>query len=155
MNKKFRLTKTTKKYSGIILYQIEALKGFGEVNKGDKGGFIEKEDNLSQEGNAWVSGNARVYGNAWVSGDAWVYGDAQVSGDAWVYGDARVYGDLKLTGGYFYHYKKTSEEIEKVEVNADYEILCREPKFAEDTKTGKRVKIKVKDQIIEGELVEE
>ena len=29
---------------------------------GDKGGYIENEDNLS--GDAWVSGNARVYGNA-------------------------------------------------------------------------------------------
>ena len=29
-------------------------------------------------GNAWVSGDARVYGNARVSGDAWVYGDARV-----------------------------------------------------------------------------
>ena len=35
-------------------------------------------------GDAWVSGDARVYGNASVSGDAWVSGNASVSGDAWV-----------------------------------------------------------------------
>lgn len=47
----------------------------------------KKEDNLAQDGDAWV------YGNAEVSGDAWVYGNARVYGDAWVSGNARVYGD--------------------------------------------------------------
>jgi hypothetical protein len=112
--KKYKLTKTTKKYGSITLYQIEALKDFGDVSKGDKGGFIEKEENLSQEDDAWVSGNARV------------------SGDAEVYGNARVYGELKLIVGYFYHTKEKSEEIEKIEVDEDYELLCSEPKLGEE-----------------------
>lgn len=40
------------------------------VEKGELGGFIEKEDNLSHDDNAWVYGNAQVSGNAWVSGNA-------------------------------------------------------------------------------------
>ena len=125
MDKKYKLTKTIKEYAGVTLYQIEALKDFGDVEKGEKGGFIEKEDNLSQDGDAWVSGDARV------SGDAWVYGSVRVSGGARVYGDARVYGELKLIGGYFYHTKEKSEEIEKVEIDEDYELLCKEPKLGE------------------------
>ena len=55
---------------------------FGMVVKGALGGYIEKEKNLSQEGDAWVYGDARVSGDAWVSGDARVYGDAWVSAKA-------------------------------------------------------------------------
>ncbi|MEM4270908.1 MAG: polymer-forming cytoskeletal protein, partial [Candidatus Pacearchaeota archaeon] len=76
MTKKYKLTKTKKEWFGITFYQIEALKDFNDVKKGERGGWIEKESNLSQEGNAWVYGNARV------SGDAFVYGNAQVSGNA-------------------------------------------------------------------------
>ncbi len=86
--KKYSLTTNTKVWCGITLFQIKAEISFGSVVKGELGGYIEKEENLSQVyGNAWVYGNARVYGNAQV------YGDAQVSGDARVYGNARVSGD--------------------------------------------------------------
>ena len=69
------------------LYRVRALRDFRDVKTGDVGGYVESESNLSQDGNAWVSGDARVYDDALVSGDARVYGDA------WVYGDARVSGD--------------------------------------------------------------
>ena len=72
VNKKYKLTKETKEVFGVNLHRIEALKDFSDVKKGDTGGWIEKAENLSQEGDAWVSGNAKVYG------DAWVYGDAEV-----------------------------------------------------------------------------
>ena len=60
--KKYSLTKTTKEWCGTTLFQIKAEKDFGDVSKGDLGGYIEKEDNLSQHGNAWIYGNARVSG---------------------------------------------------------------------------------------------
>ena len=85
-------------FDGRKLYRIKALKDFHNVKKGKVGGYIESEQNLSQEGNTWVYGNARVYGNAWVYGDAHVYGNAWVYGDAQVYGDARVYGDAWVYG---------------------------------------------------------
>lgn len=88
--KKYELTSETKIVFGHILYRIKALSSFGYVSAGDLGGFLESEKNLSQNGNAWVSGNARVYGNAEVSGNAEVYGSARVSGNAEVYGNARV-----------------------------------------------------------------
>lgn len=53
----------SKTIGSTTLYQIEALKDFSDVKSGDLGGWIEKESNLSQEGNCWVSGNAMVYGN--------------------------------------------------------------------------------------------
>ena len=95
---KYKLTETTKEVNSITLYQIQALKDFGDVKKGDLGGWIEKEDNLSQEGQCWISGDARVFGNAVVSGDAWVFGNAVVSGNARVFGNARVSGNAEVSG---------------------------------------------------------
>ena len=98
--KKFKLTSEfIVDISGVKLFRIKALIEFGNVKAGDLGGYIEKEENLSHMGNAWVSGNARVSGdarvsgNAQVSGDARVSGNAQVSGNAWVSGNAQVSGD--------------------------------------------------------------
>ena len=97
-NKKFELTSETKVVLGKTLYRIKALMSFGSVSKGDKGGWIEKESNLSVYGNAWVSGDAWVFGNAEVFGNARVFGKARVSGDARVSGYARVSGDAEVSG---------------------------------------------------------
>ena len=99
--KKYELTdEFIEHWSGKKLYRIKALVSFGVVVAGQLGGFIESEKNLDQSlsGNAWVSGDARVYGDARVSGDAEVYGNAEVSGDAWVYGNAEVYGNAWVYG---------------------------------------------------------
>ena len=48
MEKKYRLLKNdTITVDGKTLYRIEALRDFADVKKGDKGGYIESEDNLS------------------------------------------------------------------------------------------------------------
>ena len=63
--KKFELTaEFVTNVFGKKLFRIKALVAFGDVEKGELGGFIEKEDNLSHDGNAWVSGNAQVSGDA-------------------------------------------------------------------------------------------
>ena len=87
--KKFELTSEfITNIFGTKLFRIKALIEFGNVKAGELGGFVEKEENLSQDGNAWVYDSARVYDNARVYGNAWVCGDARVCGDACVYGDA-------------------------------------------------------------------
>ena len=83
MEKKFELTDNfIINAFGVKLFQIKCTKSFKYAKEGDLGGYVEKDENLDQESDAWVSGNARVYGNAQVSGNAQVYGNAQVSGDA-------------------------------------------------------------------------
>lgn len=64
--KKYELTEEKKVFLGTALYRIRALKDFELLDgtiiyAGDLGGWIEKEDNLSQEDSAWVSGEAEVY----------------------------------------------------------------------------------------------
>ena len=80
--KKFELTGEFIVFQGKKLFKIKALIDFGDVKRGEFGGFLEKEENLSQDGDAWVSGSARVDGNARVSGSAWVDGNARVYGSA-------------------------------------------------------------------------
>ena len=63
MLKKYKITEERHPKNPKI-GRIEALIDFGDVKKGDKGGFIEKEENLSHDGEAWVYGNAEVYGDA-------------------------------------------------------------------------------------------
>ena len=96
--KKYELTGECKVYFGVTLRRIKSLIDFSDVKKGELGGFIEKEENLSHGGDARVYGNARVSGNARVYGDAWVSSNARVSGNARVYDDARVSGDARVYG---------------------------------------------------------
>ena len=71
MIKKFELDLSTKiTVFGVELFRIKALISFGNVKKGEFGGYVEKEENLNHSGNAWVYGDAWVYGNAEVSGNA-------------------------------------------------------------------------------------
>ncbi|MEZ3506167.1 MAG: hypothetical protein K1W10_04335 [Lachnospiraceae bacterium] len=71
--KKYEFTGEMKKtglFGNITVKRIRATAKFGGVEEGDLGGWIETEENLSHERNAWVYSNAEVYGNAKVYGNA-------------------------------------------------------------------------------------
>lgn len=101
---KYRLTNKIKKIGNHTLYQIEAVNDFYTVNKGDKGGYIEGERNLSQDGNCWIKPNASVYENALVcenallDGNAVAYGNCIIKGKSCVYGKATICGNSVLMG---------------------------------------------------------
>ncbi len=112
MSKKYRLIESDSVVTarGNTLYRIMALRNIDcySVRAGDLGGYIEREDNLSHDDNAWVFDKARVYGkakvyeNASVIGEACVfenakiYGWAAVAGKAQVYGRTQVYDDASI-----------------------------------------------------------
>ena len=103
--KKYELTSNFKMCSGKKIFQIRALVNLENgVKVGELGGWIEKEGNLSHNGNAWVSDNAWVTGNACVTDNAqvrdnaWVTGNAQVRDNAWVTGNAQVRDNAWVTG---------------------------------------------------------
>lgn len=117
--------KTVHRIIALKDFTVEAWNGrkvfAKEIHVGDLGGYVESEDNLSQDGNcwvddkatvcgdalvsenayvggrAWVVDNARVYGNAKVSIGSRLFGHSEVSGDAWVYGFTLLKGNVKLT----------------------------------------------------------
>jgi len=128
--KKYKILKkvTVLHIRGRKLYRIQALKDFGIVKKGDIGGWIEKESNLSQEGDCWIYNNAivcesakvfdnaevrdsavvceaaevfdnsYVIGNSFVSGGSKIYGNALVKGKAFVSGEAHIYENAIVEG---------------------------------------------------------
>lgn len=92
--KKYEFYKSeAKSIKGRTLFRIRALVDIHlhRVKAGDFGGFIEKEENLSHEGNAWVAGGSAVYGSGMISRNALIAGEAIVS-------DSNVYGDIAIEG---------------------------------------------------------
>ena len=139
-DKKYELLKDDyKEVYGIKLYRIRALKDFGDVKKGHVGGYIEKEENLSQINNCWVDGEAKVYGKAEVCGEAeikslqdyivfknnWSSGRSFTwtrSNDMWkvgcFYGTGKeliekAYEDSKLSGDMYKMYVEFVEKIKE------------------------------------------
>ena len=93
---KYKLTNETIVVDGHTLHRIECVEAFADVYVGEKGGWIEKESNLSQTGNAWVYCDAKVYENAWVLDNARVLDNATISGNARVLDNATISGNARV-----------------------------------------------------------
>ncbi len=89
-------------YDGHTLHRIRALRDFGDVKAGDLGGWIESEDNLDPDKDAWVYDNAKVMDSARVEKYARVWGmacikdNAIVSGASWVKDNALVLNNARV-----------------------------------------------------------
>lgn len=106
MERKYELTENTKTVRGHTVYQIKAVKDFrvplptksGKtmiVKKGDLGGFIEREANLSQRGSCWIAYNVVVYEDARICDDAYVTGiGAIVKGNAFICEHAYIHSGI-------------------------------------------------------------
>ena len=98
--RKFEFTGEIKTISLLFrtatLHRIRAVEEFGLVKVGDLGGWIEKEENLSHVGKAWVRGYAEVCVNAVVCGNAMICGNAKVYGNVMVRGNAEVYDEAEI-----------------------------------------------------------
>lgn len=96
MENKFELTNETIEFKGRTLHRIRALKTFSNVRKGDLGGWLEKEENLSQEGNCWIYDNAKVYDDARVRSDAIICNHAEIYDNAFIDGTAMIQKHSKV-----------------------------------------------------------
>ena len=86
-----------------ILHRIESLKDFTlingkEIRKGDLGGWVESEDNLSQEGLCWIYDECKMYENARRSGNSIGYGNSLQSGNSQQFGDSMQTGNSQQSG---------------------------------------------------------
>ena len=103
MEKKYKLTDETIEFNGVKLYRIEALKDFGCVKKGDKGGFVQSEKNLSQLENCWIFddskaiGNSYVYQNAVLLSNSIICDNAFATGFSWIFGHSIVCEKATIT----------------------------------------------------------
>ena len=86
------------------LHRIRALRDVREdVHAGDLGGFVQSEENLSQEGQCWIAGNAVAAEEAYVYGNA-IIEDYAIVTAGYVHGNVHISGNAKLfansvTGG--------------------------------------------------------
>lgn len=138
--KKFELTSETKiNIFGKKLFRIKALVSFGVVKTGETGGWVEKEENVNQSGDAWVFDNAevfdnaRVFGNAEVSDNAWVSGNAEVSDNA-DYATIHGFGTQFRTTTFF----RCKDKQVKVSCGCFYGTI---PEFCEQVKNTRKGKI--------------
>lgn len=88
--KKYELTNETIIVHGHTLHRIRALRDFNDVKAGELGGFIEKEKNLSHEGNCWI------YDDSMAFEQSKIYDNAQIKTGSEIYGNAKVYGNAIL-----------------------------------------------------------
>lgn len=73
------------------LHRIRALWEFRPgVRPGDLGGFVQSEENLSQEGTCWLFDDAILCGESYMDQQAVAEGSALVRGSAFVSGTAAV-----------------------------------------------------------------
>lgn len=110
MEKKYEFSEETLEVADHILHRIKAIRSFSDVKKGDLGGWVEEESNLSHDGNCWIYNNAKAFNNAKVYGDAVIYNEAIIRDRVHIYdnmrafngvnisGNARVYGNAVLSG---------------------------------------------------------
>lgn len=102
-NDKYEFTNNVIICEGKSLIQIRALKDFGNVRKGDLGGYIESEKNLSKYGDCWIYDYSKVYGDCIVSENSVVKNFSIVKDNCFLYGNTNVsgsqlYGKITTSG---------------------------------------------------------
>jgi hypothetical protein len=128
-NTKFGFTDETLEVDGRTLYRIVALKDFSNIRKGEIGGFIENEDNLDFNSNAWIADTAQAYQHSRVSGSARLSGNTKLSGNIVLSGNAELSGEVRLSG-YMGHNFRTTEQVNAYVAE----------KVKEDEKIAKRIR---------------
>jgi carbonic anhydrase/acetyltransferase-like protein (isoleucine patch superfamily) len=89
--RKYRLTDETRTLAdGTVVHRIAALRNGPWGPAGMRGGWIQSPDNLAQEDDCWVGGEAVVFQHAVVRDRAQVRNHAVVYGSAVVEGRAEV-----------------------------------------------------------------
>ena len=122
MEKKFELVKEDSiVVEGRTLYRIRALKNMVEsddgtyaVKKGTLGGYVQKEANLSHEGDCWVFDKAKVFDDARAQDDSFIADESMVFGNAVIKDKAITCNQSKVYG--FAIMKDSSITMDRAEV---------------------------------------
>jgi flagellar biosynthesis GTPase FlhF len=92
---------------------------------GEKGGWIERMENLSQDGECWVGDKAIVCGRAYVSDNAQVRDRAEVGDNARVAEDAEVQGKAGVNESAYVHGMALVGGDDRIAVSGSAEVLGR------------------------------
>ena len=95
---KYELTNITKDFEGETLYRIRALKDFEDIKKGDLGGWVSNENNLSQYGNCWVYDEAKCTGNSRMYGNSIMYDYSEMHDNSVMHGNSIMHDNSEMHG---------------------------------------------------------
>lgn len=101
-NKKYILLPTDILALGKPLYRIQAIINFNTVTIGMLGGLVQSGENLSHEGDCWITPqakalhNSRIRGNAWLMDKAMLRNHAELCDEAMLYDNAQAFNHAKI-----------------------------------------------------------
>lgn len=100
---KYCILEEGKKFVNNHVYPIMAMRTFLVrdhilVIMGEIGGWVEKEENLSQQDNCWIAGNSVAMHDSKVSGDSYINGSVIVTNNAVVSGNAFIKDHCSISG---------------------------------------------------------
>lgn len=102
MEKKYKILKNKGRrkiaLSNKYKYRIQALKDFSDVKAGDIGGFVENENNLSQDGDCWIYNDALCGDDARIFNNAKIYDNSMVCGKACIYDNVQMHDNAIISG---------------------------------------------------------
>ena len=125
--KKYKLTDEINLWYGRILHRIVALRDFSNVRKGDIGGWIEKEENLSHEGNCWVYNNAfvcdnaKIFNNAKIFSHSIIFNNATIFDNVCIFDNTKIYGNTLIYGNTII--KGNTEIYGDIEISSETRII--------------------------------
>ncbi len=125
-------TDISKRIGPFTVYRIEALRDFDSIKKGELGGWIEKETNLSQRGTCWVYNEAAVFQDAMIADSAMIGGHANVYGYAHVLDNAIVTGHSRVYDNAF---------LENDVIITNYAIVCGNARMSNNAQIYNNVEI--------------
>lgn len=140
--RKYTFTGRTKEFEGHTLRQIKYIRKSSDkvkwFKKGDIGGWIEHEGNLSHDGDCFLAEKAMVFGNAKVTETALVgnwgilQDNALIKGDVLVIAgtvgaDTVITGEVVVTGEskvFFFDtgFSSTSKEVDEANISGNGRI---------------------------------
>ena len=88
----------TIEFEGHTLHRIKALIDFSDIKKGDIGGYVEKEKNLSHEGNCWIYDDAKAMDNSAIYGNSRMYNNSRMYDNSEMYNNSKLKNKSRLYG---------------------------------------------------------
>ena len=86
----------TIEWKGHTLHRIRALRDFGDIKKGDIGGFVENENNLSHKGNCWIYDDAKAMDDSIMYDNSRIYDKSELHDDSIMHNYTRMYDYSEL-----------------------------------------------------------
>ena len=140
-NKKYEILmdeKNTIEWKGHTLHRIRALRDFGDIRKGDIGGFVENENNLSHKGNCWIYDDAKAMDNSIMYDNSRICDKSELHDDSEMYNYTRMYDYSELHNNSIMNDNSEMHDISKMYGNS---IMYDDSEMYGDSELNNQVKL--------------